>query len=225
MIPLRDVIPSRTTPYVTMALIALNLLVFVREITLPADATERFFLAYGLIPAQFSWVSLLTSMFVHAGWLHIGSNMLSLWIFGDNVEDRMGHGRFLIFYLLAGTAAALLETQANTASWLPLVGASGAIAGVMGAYLFMFPHSRIHVLIMLIFYIDIVEIPAVMFLGIWFVMQILGGVGRVASEVGTGGIAFWAHVGGFVTGAVASFLFKRPERTQADWWSDKEGQR
>jgi membrane associated rhomboid family serine protease len=151
--------------------------------------------------------------------------MLSLWIFGDNVEDRMGHGRFLVFYLLAGTAAALLETQANTASWLPLVGASGAIAGVMGAYLFMFPHSRIHVLIILIFYIDIVEIPAVMFLGIWFVMQILGGVGRVASEVGTGGVAFWAHVGGFVTGAVASFLFRRPERAQADWWSEKEGQR
>ena len=217
MIPLRDVIPSRTTPYVTIGLILLNALVFVREITLPPGGEEAFFMTYGAVPADFTWMSIVTSMFVHAGWLHIGSNMLSLWIFGDNVEDRMGHGRFLIFYLLAGAAAALLEIQFSPNSFVPLVGASGAIAGVMGAYLFMFPHSRVHVLIFLFIFIDVVEIPAVIFLGIWFVMQIMGGVGRVASE--QGGVAFWAHVGGFVAGAVASFLFRRPERARAEWWS------
>jgi membrane associated rhomboid family serine protease len=208
MIPLRDVIPSRTTPWVTMALIGLNILVFIREITLPAGAVEQFIFRYGLVPAEFSWVALVTSMFVHAGWLHVGSNLLSLWIFGDNVEDRMGHGRFLLFYLLAGAAAALLETQFHLESEVPLVGASGAIAGVMGAYLFMFPHSRIHVLVFFLFFIDVVEIPAVVFLGLWFLMQIVGGVGRVAQEAGTGGVAFWAHVGGFVTGMVASFFFR-----------------
>ena len=218
MIPLRDVIPSRTTPWVTLTLIGLNILVFVREVTLPSGAVESFFQTFGLVPAAFSWGSLFTSMFVHAGWLHAGSNLLSLWIFGDNVEDRMGHGRFLLFYLLAGTAAALLEVTANAGSTLPLVGASGAIAGVMGAYLFMFPHSRIHVLVILLFFIDIVEIPAPIFLTLWFLLQILGGVGRVAQGADAGGVAFWAHGGGFVTGAIASFFFRRPERAQVEWW-------
>ena len=221
MIPLRDVIPSRTTPWVTIGLIALNVLVFVREITLPAGALEDFINTFGLIPAEFSWVSLATSMFVHAGWLHAGSNLLCLWIFGDNVEDRLGHGRYLVFYLLAGACAAWLQAQSNLASTIPLVGASGAIAGVMGAYLFMFPHSRIHVLIFILFFIDVVEVPAVIFLGLWFVMQILGGVGQVDSA--GGGIAFWAHVGGFVVGALTSFLFRRPERAQADWWAGRDG--
>jgi membrane associated rhomboid family serine protease len=222
MIPLRDVIPSRTTPWITLALIALNVLVFIREITLPAEELDAFIYLYGLVPADFSWIALFTSMFVHAGWLHAGSNLLSLWIFGDNVEDRMGHGRFLVFYLLAGVAAALLETWASPDSPLPLVGASGAIAGVMGAYLFMFPHSRFHVLVFFFFFIDVVEIPAVAFLGLWFVMQIVGGVGRVTEDVAMGGVAFWAHVGGFVTGALASFLFRRPERATADWWSESD---
>jgi membrane associated rhomboid family serine protease len=218
MIPLRDVIPSRTTPWVTLTLIALNVLVFIRELMLPPDAVEPFFRTFGLVPAAFSWMSLFTSMFVHAGWLHAGSNLLSLWIFGDNVEDRMGHGRFVLFYLLAGAAAGLLESTANAGSAIPLVGASGAIAGVMGAYLFMFPHSRIHVLVFLLFYIDIVEIPAPIFLTLWFLLQVLGGVGRVAQADGGGGVAFWAHVGGFVTGAAASFLFRRRERADAEWW-------
>jgi membrane associated rhomboid family serine protease len=220
MIPLRDVIPSRTTPWITLTLIGLNILVFVRELMLPPDAIEPFFRTFGLVPAAFSWASLFTSMFVHAGWLHAGSNLLSLWIFGDNVEDRMGHGRFLVFYLLAGTAAALLESTANAGSTMPLVGASGAIAGVMGAYLFMFPHSRIHVLVFLLFYIDIVEIPAPIFLTLWFLLQILGGVGRIAQHADTGGVAFWAHVGGFATGAAASFLFRRRERAQVEWWNE-----
>ena len=220
MIPLRDVIPSRTTPWVTIGLIALNILVFIREVTLPDDALRDFIHTFGLIPAEFSWISLATSMFVHAGWLHAGSNLLCLWIFGDNVEDRLGHGRYLVFYLLAGAAAAWLQAQSDLTSTIPLVGASGAIAGVMGAYLFMFPHSRIHVLIFVLFFIDVIEIPAVIFLGLWFVMQILGGVGQVDS--GSGGIAFWAHVGGFVVGGLTSFVFRRPERAQADWWAGRD---
>lgn len=219
MIPLRDVIPSRTTPWVTLTLIGLNVAVFVHEQLLPADAIEPFFRTFGLVPADFAWTNVFTSMFVHAGWAHIGSNLLSLWIFGDNVEDRLGHLRYLAFYLVAGVAAALLESSANAGSPLPLVGASGAIAGVMGAYLFMFPQSRIHVLVFFLFYIDVIEIPAPVFLTLWFLLQILGGVGRVAQAGDTGGVAFWAHVGGFVTGAAAALLFRRRARTHAEWWA------
>jgi membrane associated rhomboid family serine protease len=219
MIPLRDVIPSRTTPWVTLALIGTNVAVFVREVTLPGRELEAFMSAYGLVPAEFSWVSLLTSMFVHAGWLHVGSNLLSLWIFGDNVEDRLGHGRFLVFYLLTGAAAALAETYAQPLSRIPLVGASGAIAGVMGAYLVMFPRSRVHVLVFLFVFIDVVEIPAVLFLGLWFVTQIFGGIGRLASAADTGGVAFWAHVAGFLAGLVTVRFFRRPERERVEWWS------
>ena len=138
MIPLRDVIPSRTTPYVTFALIAVNALVFFYQLTM-GEAIEEFVLYFGLIPAAFSWVAVLTSMFLHGGLLHFGGNMLYLWIFGDNVEDRMGHGRFLVFYLLCGTAAALAQTIASPDSVVPMVGASGAIAGVMGAYFVLYP--------------------------------------------------------------------------------------
>ena len=133
MIPLRDVIPSRTTPLVTIGLIAVNTLVFLRQLTLDESSIEEFFLYFGLVPAAFSWVAVLTSMFVHGGFMHFGFNMLFLWIFGDNVEDRMGHGRFLVFYLLCGVAAALAQTAMVPDSIIPMVGASGAIAGVMGA--------------------------------------------------------------------------------------------
>jgi membrane associated rhomboid family serine protease len=212
MIPLRDVIPSRTTPWVTMGLIAANVVLFIRQLTFPGGFEESIFV-YGLIPAQASALSLLTSMFAHAGWLHIGSNMLCLWIFGDNVEDRMGHLRYFLFYLLAGTVAAVLQIKSGGSPLVPLVGASGAIAGVMGAYLFMYPHSRIHVLVFFLFFIDVIEIPAVIFLGIWFLLQILGGVGQVSGS--EGGVAFWAHVGGFVTGAVAALLFRRTRWEEA----------
>ena len=214
MIPLRDVIPSRTTPWVTFALIGLNIAVYLWGLTLGERGYEELLLTYGLVPADFSWLTLLTSMFLHGGLFHVASNLLSLWIFGDNVEDRFGHGRFLVFYLLAGIAAALAQVWANPDSTIPLVGASGAISGVMGAYLVMYPQSRIHVLVFFIFYIDVIEVPAAVFLVIWFLLQILGGVGRVASE--SGGVAFWAHVGGFATGAAAALLFRRP---QPDWWS------
>jgi membrane associated rhomboid family serine protease len=214
LIPLRDVIPSRTTPVVTIALIAANVLVFVYELVLPESDLRPFLMTAGLVPAHFSWVSAVTAIFVHAGWLHIGGNMLTLWIFGDNVEDRTGHGGFLIFYLLAGLVANLAQTWADPGSVMPLVGASGAIAAVMGAYLVLYPYSRVHVLIFLLFFVDVVEIPAALFLGIWFVMQLFGGVGQIGSAGDMGGVAFWAHAGGFVSGLATALLLKRRTR---DW--------
>jgi rhomboid family protein len=220
MIPLRDVIPSRTTPWVTFALIGLNIAVYLWGLTLGERGYEELLLTYGLVPADFSWLTLLTSMFLHGGLGHVASNLLSLWIFGDNVEDRFGHGRFLIFYLLAGTAAALAQVWANPDSTIPLVGASGAISGVMGAYLVMFPHSRILVLLFLFLFIDIIEIPALVYLGVWFLYQILSGMG--SANGGGEMIAFWAHVGGFTTGLALVFIFRQPEREQPDWWTGND---
>ena len=216
MIPLRDVIPSRTTPYVTIALIGMNVLVFVYELLLPESALRPFLLAFGLVPAQFSWVSAITALFVHGGFLHIGGNLLTLWIFGDNVEDRMGHGRFIVFYLLAGLVANLAQTWSAPGSGMPLVGASGAIAGVMGAYFVLYPQSRVLVLVFLLFFVDVVEIPAILFLGIWFLMQLFGGVGQLGSAGDMGGIAFWAHAGGFITGLLGVWVFKKPMREWED---------
>jgi membrane associated rhomboid family serine protease len=218
MVPLRDVIPSRTTPWVTYLLIGVNLVVFLYEWTLPDTALERLIFTYGLVPAHASWLTATTSMFLHAGLLHVGGNLLTLWIFGDNVEDRFGHARYLVFYLLAGYLAGLAEVWASPHSPVPLVGASGAIAGVMGAYLVMFPHSRILVLIPIIIFIDVVEVPAVLFLGFWFLIQILGGVGRLAQATNPGGVAFWAHLGGFLTGVITVWIFRRPERQRVEWW-------
>jgi membrane associated rhomboid family serine protease len=222
MIPLRDVIPTRTTPYVTIVLIAINALVFFYQVAL-GDAVEEFVLAFALIPAAFSWVTVLTSMFLHGGFLHFGGNMLYLWIFGDNVEDRMGHGRFLVFYLLCGTAAALAQTITSPDSVIPMVGASGAIAGVMGAYFVLYPRSRIVTLVPIFFFFQVFEVPAIFFLGIWFVMQLLSGVGSIATATAgepAGGIAFWAHIAGFVAGLSGVLVFRRPERQRVEWWND-----
>jgi membrane associated rhomboid family serine protease len=222
MIPLRDVIPSRTTPYVTFAVIALNALVFLYQLSI-GEAVEEFVLYFGLVPAAFSWVAVLTSMFLHGGLLHFGGNMLYLWIFGDNVEDRMGHGRFLVFYLLCGTAAALAQTIASPDSVVPMVGASGAIAGVMGAYFVLYPRSRIVTLLPLFVFFQIVEIPAIFFLGFWFIMQLLSGVGSLATATAgepAGGIAFWAHAAGFLAGLSGVLVFRRPERQRVEWWND-----
>ena len=223
MIPLRDVIPSRTTPYVTIALVVVNALVFLYELLLGAQVNE-FMFSFGLVPAYFSWASVLTSMFLHGGILHVAGNMLYLWIFGDNVEDQMGHGRFLAFYLLCGVAAALAQALVVPDSMVPMVGASGAIAGVMGAYFILYPHSRIVTLVTLLFFWQIMEIPAIAFLGIWFLMQFLSGVGSIAtatSHSAGGGIAFWAHVAGFAAGAVGVWLFRRPERQRVEWWNNE----
>ena len=223
MIPLRDIIPSRTTPYVTISIIVANVLVFFFELSL-GPAVNDFAMHFGLVPAAFSWVAVFTSMFLHGGLLHVGGNMLYLWIFGDNVEDRMGHGRFLVFYLLCGIAAALGQTITAPDSLVPMVGASGAIAGVMGAYFVLYPKSRIVTLVPLFFFFQIIEVPAIFFLGIWFVMQFLSGVGSIvgatAGEAG-GGVAFWAHVAGFAAGISGVFVFRRPERQRVEWWHDR----
>ena len=223
MIPLRDVIPSRTTPYVTIGLIVVNVLVFLYESTLDERSLEAFVLYFGLVPAAFSWVAVLTSMFVHGGLLHAGGNMLFLWIFGDNVEDRTGHGRFLVFYLLCGVAAALAQTAMSPNSVTAMVGASGAVAGVMGAYFVLYPRSRIVTLLPIFFFFQIIEVPAIVFLGFWFVLQFISGVGSIAAATGgepAGGVAFWAHVAGFVAGLGGVFVFRRPERQRVEWWND-----
>ncbi len=222
MIPLRDVIPSRTTPYVTVSLVVINALVFLYQLSL-GDYINNFVFTYGLVPAFFSWTSVLTSMFLHGGILHVAGNMLYLWIFGDNVEDRMGHGRFLAFYLLCGIAAALGQTVTVPDSQIPMVGASGAVAGVMGAYFVLYPHSRIVTLLPLFIFIQIIEVPAIFFLGVWFLMQLLSGVGSIASATAgepAGGVAFWAHVAGFAAGFVGVFVFRQRERQRVEWWND-----
>ena len=213
MFPISDVIPSRTTPVVTIALIAVNAAVFLYQAFLSDLALELFVARYALVPAWFTWTALFTSKFLHAGWLHAIGNMLYLWIFGDNVEDRLGHARFLAFYLASGAAAALLQTLFNPFSNVPMVGASGAIAGVMGAYFVLYPHSRVLTAVFLVIVFDIVEIPAIFFLGIWFLMQLLSGIGSLgASNAAGGGTAFWAHLGGFVVGAAIGVVLRATDR-------------
>ena len=209
MIPLRDVIPSRTTPYITVTIIVLNGLAWLFEISLPHDVLNEFLAVYGVVPASFSAPTLITSMFLHGSWLHVLGNMWYLWIFGDNVEDRVGHGRFIIFYLLCGIAAALGQVAVDPHSTLPTIGASGAIAGVMGAYFVLYPHSRVLTLIPWIF-IQIVELPATVLLGFWFLMQLFsaGTIAMTTSSSG-GGVAFAAHVVGFVVGMGGVFLFRK----------------
>jgi len=205
MIPISDVIPSRTAPIVTMALIVVNLLIFLYERSLPDPGLPLFIGQFALIPAEFHWPALFTSQFLHAGWAHVLPNMLYLWIFGDNVEDRLGHGRFLGFYLFAGAAAAILQMVFNPFSAVPMVGASGAISGVLGAYLLMFPRAHVLVLLPLGPLSQLVRMPALLVLGLWFGMQLL-------SEMFTppgAGVAFRAHIGGFVAGLVLMPLFRR----------------
>jgi membrane associated rhomboid family serine protease len=213
MFPISDVIPSRTTPFVTIGLIVANALVFLYMLTLPGGMLEGFVAAYAVVPAWFSAPTLITSQFLHAGWMHIIGNMLYLWIFGDNVEDRLGHARYLLFYLGAGAVAAILQVLINPFSSVPMLGASGAIAGVMGAYFVLYPQSRVLTAIFIVIFFDVVEIPAVFFLGIWFLMQLLSGVGSLGvSNAAAGGTAFWAHVGGFVVGVAVGLVLRARDR-------------
>jgi len=208
VIPLRDVIPSRTTPYITITIIVLNGLAWLFELSLPHDVLNEFLTAFGVVPAYFSTPTLVTSMFLHGSWSHVLGNMWYLWIFGDNVEDRVGHGRFIVFYLLCGIAAALGQIAVDPSSTLPTIGASGAIAGVMGGYFVLYPHSRVLTLIPWIF-LQIVELPAIVLLGFWFVMQLFsaGTIAMTTSSHG-GGVAFAAHVVGFLVGAGGVFVFR-----------------
>jgi membrane associated rhomboid family serine protease len=220
MIPLRDVIPSRTTPYITVTIIVLNALAWLYELMLPHELLTDFLTVYGVVPADLTWPTLITSMFLHGSWSHVIGNMWYLWIFGDNVEDRVGHGRFIIFYLLCGIAAGLGQVVVDPNSTLPTIGASGAIAGVMGAYFVLYPQSRVLTLIPLIWF-QIVELPAVVLLGFWFLMQLFsaGTIAMTATSHGSGGVAFAAHVAGFVMGLIGVFLFKKREYDpwQADY--------
>ena len=226
MIPLRDDNPSTSPPVVTWLLILANVLVFLYMLSLRSEAAlNRFILAYAAIPGEITgrigpapishYPTLFTSMFLHGGWLHIGGNMLYLWIFGDNVEDLMGHGRFLVFYLLTGLAAVWTHILLNPASRVPLIGASGAIAGVLGAYLVLFPRARILSLVPLGIFSRLVAVPAVFFLPIWFLIQFISGVGSLGSEAS--GVAVWAHVGGFLAGMLLVRLFAR-RRTYGSLW-------
>ncbi len=211
MIPLRDVIPSRTAPYITITIIVLNALAWLLELSMNERTLTQFLYVYGVVPADFSAPTLITSMFLHGSWSHVIGNMWYLWIFGDNVEDRLGHGRFIVFYLLCGIAAAMGQILMDPSSELPTIGASGAIAGVMGAYFVLYPHSRVLTLIPWIF-IQIVEVPAIILLGFWFLMQFLsaGAIAVTANSHGGGGVAFAAHVAGFIVGVIGVFVFRKP---------------
>jgi len=203
MFPIRDHNPSGRTPYVTYVLMALNIGIFLSYFTLLSDprAIGAFYYEWALFPARVSsgqgFEGLFTSMFLHGGWMHLAGNMLFLYIYGDNVEDEMGHIPYLIFYLLAGVAAGLAQVVFEPSSMVPMVGASGAIAGVMGAYLLLYPKAKVDILIIFIVFFRIFPIPAWIMLMLWFGMQFIGGIGANPDE---GGVAYWAHAGGFVAG-------------------------
>jgi len=226
MIPFRDRNPSGAFPYVTIALIVINVIVFTRELGQDGRQLQAFVDTHGLRPAQVSDLArgspraadravtillpLLTAMFLHAGWLHLIGNMWYLWIFGDNVEDRLGHFRYLVFYVLCGLGAAVVHVAFNPESQVPTVGASGAIAGVLGAYLVAFPRAEVETLVPLPFFLPLViSLPAVVVLGLWFVLQLFSGM-AATTMVQTGGVAWWAHIGGFALGALLLFVFQKP---------------
>ena len=203
MFPLKDDIPSTRAPVVNILLIVINILVFLFEVSL-GPRVQSLILAYGLVPARFDFTSLFTSMFLHGGWAHVLGNMLYLWIFGDNVEDRLGHVAYFFFYMVCGVAAGMAHVLTSAGSSVPTVGASGAIAGVLGAYLVLFPQARVLTLLP-IFPLTTIYIPSIFFLGIWFVMQLFSGALQMGVAQ-TGGVAFLAHVGGFVAGAFFGLL-------------------
>jgi membrane associated rhomboid family serine protease len=213
MIPLRDSQPSYSKPYVTISLIVVNALIFLYEISLDRFSLNHLIGVYGLIPDRLELYSFITSMFLHGGWLHIIGNMWFLWIFGDNVEDVLGHAKYLLFYLLCGIVAALVQVGFNAGSRVPTIGASGAIAGVMGAYMLKFPHSRIITLIPIFIFFTTIEIPAFVILIYWFVIQLFSGVGSIGySNLSQGGVAWFAHVGGFLAGMLLLHLFGTKQR-------------
>ena len=215
MIPLKDDNPTSSFPFVTIFFIAANVFVFFFQITLGPEGMELFVYKTAAIPYEITRLTdvsprnflappltLFSAMFVHTNLIHLVGNMLYLWIFGDNIEDALGHFRFIIFYFVTGVAASLTHIAVNPDSTIPLIGASGAIAGVLGAYFVLFPRANVKTLVFIILFVQIVRIPAVVFLGLWFLLQIL-------SSVAGGGIAWYAHIGGFVSGALIILVFKR----------------
>ena len=218
MFPISDVIPSKTTPFVTVGLIVLNAVAFLYELQLTVPELRITAQVFGVVPAYFSWPTLFTSMFLHGGWMHVLSNMLYLWIFGDNVEDRLGHAWYLVFYFFCGAAAALGQVAVSPDSTVPMIGASGAIAGVMGAYFVLYPRSRVLTAVFLVFFLDLIEIPAIFFLGIWFLMQLFSGIGSLGTSSMNGGVAFWAHIVGFATGVLTGVFVRIREASRQQYW-------
>jgi membrane associated rhomboid family serine protease len=220
MLPLRDVNPTRTFPLVTIAIIAVNVLVFIYELIL-GPQLEGFVQSWAIIPYEIThgvdlppasiqpiYLTLITAMFLHGGIVHIAGNMLFLWIFGNNIEDAMGSLRFIVFYLLCGLVAAFAQIAVGPNSDIPNIGASGAIAGVLGAYLLLFPRAEVQTLVFLGFFVRLVRLPALLFLGLWFVLQLFSGVAGLGMEA-TGGVAWFAHIGGFIAGIVLINIFRR----------------
>jgi len=213
MIPLRDSQPSYSKPLVTVSLIAVNVLIFLYQVSLDSFSLNHFIASYGLIPSRLRPESLVTSMFLHGGWMHVIGNMWFLWIYGDNVEDTLGHAKYLLFYLLCGVAAGLVHMVFNADSRMPTIGASGAIAGVMGAYVVKFPRSRIVTLVPVFFFLTTMEIPASVILVYWFVVQFFSGFWTLGeSHLSQGGVAWFAHVGGFLAGIVLIYVLRPRER-------------
>jgi len=223
MIPIKDIIPRRQTPFITYLLIFINVAIFLIEVSLPHDVLNSIFYVFGLVPARYThpaWAYFMglhiddywpffTNIFFHGSWFHLISNMWALWIFGDNVEDRMGHFRYLIFYILCGIVASFTHFIFNLNSTIPAIGASGAISGVMGAYFILIPGSRIITLIPLFFIPYFIEIPAVIYIGFWFLSQLISGTFSIFVGQNAGGIAWWAHIGGFIFGVIAHKFFTK----------------
>jgi len=224
MIPVADSVRTQRTPYVNVSLILISIGVFIYELTLSTADLNQFFLDYGIVPADLNaWLgdrsgvreplTGATAAFIHGGWLHLGFNMLFLWVFGDNIEDALGHLPYLIFYLLAAAGAAALQVATDTDSMIPVVGASGAIAGVLGAYLVLYPRATVAVLLPFFFFIPL-PVPAFLLLIFWFALQLFTGVASIGMSEASEGIAVWAHVGGFVTGFVLILLLRPFIRTR-----------
>lgn len=216
MFPLYDDNPTRITPYFTYGLIGMNVLVFLHEINLSNLQLEQFFQLYAVIPQELTinwsreWTTLFTSQFLHGGWWHLISNMVYLWVFGNNIEDRLGHFKYLLFYLTCGAIAALCQWFIGMYSAVPSLGASGAISGVLGAYLIWFPQARITTLIFLGFFITTINVPALVIIGIFFIQNLISGFASLQAaakmSVETGGVAYWAHLGGFVVGSIFALV-------------------
>lgn len=225
MIPVLDSVKAKRTPYVNVAIIVANLLVFIYELSLNTVDLNSFFIDHGIIPAQLNaWannpsglsepLTVITAAFIHGGWLHLGGNMIFLWVFGDNIEDALGHVGYGIFYVVCAAGAAAVQVAFDTSSLVPVIGASGAIAGVLGAYLVLYPRATIAVLLPFFFFIPF-PLPAFVLIIFWFVMQLLSGIASIGTSEVSEGVAFWAHVGGFATGfaimmALRSFVTRRP---------------
>ena len=221
MIPLRDKNPTRHFPFVTILLICINVAIFIYELTLGQNL-ESILTQYCLIPSNFIkalhtidfnpllYITIITSIFLHGGWLHLVGNMLYLWVFGDNIEDKLGHLRFICFYLICGLAASALHIYLDPQSPVPTIGASGAISGILGAYLILFPKAKVVTLIPIFIFIQMAELPAFLILGLWFVLQFFNGLLSLGyNTAGMGGVAWWAHIGGFVAGLVFVLPFRK----------------